>query len=280
MAKCIVTKLPASVNDNNIPKMGVLRVRIGALNSSNADVRYFEVGMSRASKAVVVPDSGSELGFESFAGTSLGSELALVSGVNGMRVSAGTGYVEIYDKYAITSLSGFPMIINVKDLAYCSGLTSLDLRNNYYDNVNDKSHGDITGVVADNVIDSKTLIANAVSYDISRLPGKVTELQTEGNVVGMYCSNTARKGESFNAITTGDTYILFQTANDARNFIIANAGCKWEDRAKPNIRIKTLDDPSYTFAGDVAVISAIETLKGKMVWNGEKGSFVINGILK
>lgn len=283
MTKCIITKLQATVADNNIPKMGVLRVRIA--KSVNGSAKgYISIGMSRASKAVLIPDSGSSLEFVSSDNESLGLEHPLYGNTTtGLWVRYEPGYLEIHDKYAIETLAGYPMIVNVADLAYCGGIknhdhetdsSSLDLRNIEYGN-GDKSYGDITGIVSDAVISPFTVSQNAVEYDMSRLPKEVKLFSTAGNTVGVYCSTQNRTGANCNVITTGLSGLRFKTANDARNFVIANAGCEWVARENPNIEIITMDNTLYYFDDDAEVLSAVEKLKAMGV-----AKFIINGVPK
>lgn len=283
MAKCVITKLKSVATDNNIPKMGVLRIRISLRNTDEPS--YFFIKMLRKSKLTLIPDEGSSLKIVNGNGTDLGTTYTLYAAVNGAFLTNGTGYIEIYDKYAIQGLGCGAFAINVNDLAYLENLDTydpdirsyspLDFRNPQA--ISEKCYGDITGIVPDSSISSFTVAINSVTYDISRLPSYIKQFTCEFNTVGVYCSNANRTGENNNAITTDLSNITFDTVESARNFIIANANCYWEDRENPNIQIRIIESPTYTFDDDQTVLEAIRSLKGKMVWNGVKGNFVVNG---
>ena len=279
MGKCIITKLQSEVSDSNIPKMGVLRIRVNKRNNTAVVGGYFEIIQANKSKIVAVPDEGSSLSFVNSSGANIGNSLEVFANTrSGYTLSNDTGYLEIYDKYSLLSLTG-PLTVNVADLVYCKNITYLDLRNNTLDEAN-RSFGDITGIVDDGVISDFTLSFNNITYDISRLPSDKIEFAASGNTYGLQCSSVKRTGENNKAITTKLGNIPFKTTEDARNFIIANAGCYWEDRENPNIEIRILDNPTYLFADDPEVLEAINTLKGKMVWEGTQGKFIINGMLR
>lgn len=280
MGKCIITKLQSEVSDSNIPKMGVLRIRVNKRNSTSVVSGYFEIALANKSKIVAVPDKGSSLSFVNSSGISIGNSLEVFANtIAGYTLSNDTGYLEIYDKYSLTSLVAGPLTVNVADLVYCKNITNLDLRNTTLDEAN-RSFGDVTGIIGDSIISDSTVSHNNVTYDISCLPSDRMDFATSGNTYGVTCSSTKRTGENNKAITTKLGAIVFKTTEDARNFIIANAGCYWEDRENPNIEIRILDNPTYLFADDPEVVEAINTLKGKMVWEGTQGKFIINGMLR
>ena len=125
MENCFVKKLKASVNDDNLHKLGILRVVVGAVGSETDNNSYVRVYNSdAASKASV--ESGNVAFYTSMESTEGVSEFTIPRNTYTRYVKGTSGVFELDKKYNITNIElGNRFSIDVKELNSISGISKL-----------------------------------------------------------------------------------------------------------------------------------------------------------
>lgn len=131
MAKCLVTKLNGSVDNNELLRIGEMRIKVESVESPTKDTQGFGVAFAEPTTVEIVGDGY----FTDNTLTENKGKSMVVSSLQGVIVSQATT-VAIINKYKLLSLhvfipSGNPYgenkVLNLEDLKYSTPLTSLNL---------------------------------------------------------------------------------------------------------------------------------------------------------
>ena len=179
MNKCFITKLPSSVDNDNLPVLGQLRINwLKQNNLTDNDARAIAL---RTNDSITVNVSGAH-----FTDSTLTSNLG-----NTKTITAADGVVLLYvsndadavltidNKYTLTALSfarpgkdnlARSVYFDIEDVKYCTNISSLAL-------INTQVSGDISALSNLTKLDNLNLTKTQVSGDISAL-SKLTFLIT------------------------------------------------------------------------------------------------------
>lgn len=133
MAKCLVTKLNGSVDNNELLRLGEMRIKVESVESPTKDTQGFGVSFTKPTTVEIVGDGY----FTDNTLTENKGKSMVVSSLQGVIVSQATT-VAIRNKYKLTNLnvyipSGNPYgknkVLNIDDLKYSTSLISLNLSN-------------------------------------------------------------------------------------------------------------------------------------------------------
>ena len=131
MANCLVTKLNGSVDNNELLRVGEMRVKVESVESPTKDTQGFGVAFTEPTTVEIVGDGY----FTDSTLTENKGKSMVVSSLLGVIVSQATT-VSIRNKYKLRSLhvfipSGNPYgenkVLNIDDLKYSTSLSSLNL---------------------------------------------------------------------------------------------------------------------------------------------------------
>ena len=183
MNKCFITKLPSSVDNNNLPVLGQLRINwLKQSNLTDNDARAISLGTN---DSITVKVSGAH-----FTDNTLSSNLG-----NTKIITAADGDVLLYvsndadailtidNKYSLTRISFVrpnkdwlkrSVKFDINDIRCCTALTSLALTNT-------QVSGDISAVSQLTSLTTLTLSGNLISGDISAI-SQLTSLTTLSSV--------------------------------------------------------------------------------------------------
>lgn len=166
MAKCLVTKLNGSVDNNELLRLGEMRIKVESVESPTKDTQGFGVSFAEPTTVEIVGDGY----FTDNTLTENKGKSMVVSSSQGVIVNQATT-VAIRNKYKLTSLnvfipSGNPYgknkVLNIDDLKYSTSLISLNL-----------SETQVSGNIANlkNLVALRTLMLtkNKVAGDIANL---------------------------------------------------------------------------------------------------------------
>ena len=187
MNKCFITKLPSSVDNDNLPVLGQLRINwLRQINLANNDSRA--IGLA-TNDSIVVKVSGAHLTDNTLA-SNLGNTKTITAadGLVWLYVSNDADAILTIDnKYALTQInvvrhSGEDSIarsiyFDIEDIRYCTNLTYLYLSNT-------QVSGDISAVSKLTNLTSLGLSNTQVSGDIENLSG-LTKLRDLTNLRGL-----------------------------------------------------------------------------------------------
>ena len=133
MAKCLVTKLNGSVDNNELLRIGEMRIKVESVESPTKDTQGFGVSFTEPTTVEIVGDGY----FTDNTLTENKGKSMVVSSLKGVIVSQATT-VAIRNKYKLNALnvfipSGTPYgknkVLNIDDLKYSTSLISLNLTN-------------------------------------------------------------------------------------------------------------------------------------------------------
>lgn len=131
MVKCLVTKLNGSVDNNELLRIGEMRIKVESVESQTKDTQGFGVAFTEPTTVEIVGDGY----FTDNTLTENKGKSMVVSSLQGVIVSQATT-VAIRDKYKLRSLnvfipSGNPYgenkVLNIEDLKYSTFLVYLNL---------------------------------------------------------------------------------------------------------------------------------------------------------
>ena len=134
MGNCLVTKLKGSTSNNELLRIGEMRMRIAKVENPTDANRGFGISVN---KPVVLEIVGDGYFTDKTLTVNKGKTITLNADVNGVWVSNDNVEIAILDKYSITALSSFypqtsaaygsRLYLNLSDLKYSTALTSLNL---------------------------------------------------------------------------------------------------------------------------------------------------------
>ena len=166
MAKCLVTKLNGSIDNNELLKIGEMRIKVESVESPTKDTQGFGVSFTEPTTVEIVGDGY----FTDNNLTENKGKSMVVSSLQGVIVSQATT-VAIRNKYKLLRLhvfipSGSPYgknkVLNIDDLKYSTSLNSLNLSNM-------QASGDIASLKSLTSLSILILRFTQVSGDIANL---------------------------------------------------------------------------------------------------------------
>ena len=237
MNKCFITKLPSSVDNDNLPVLGQLRINwLKQNNLTNTEQRRMSLATN---DSIIVKVSGAH-----FTDSTLTSNLGDIKTINAadgpqdFYVSNDTDAVLTIDnKYSLTKLSVLSsqwssidksIYFNLEDIKYCINLKALDLSCV-------KVSGDISAL--SNLINlsglnlQNTLVTgdiNALSnltnmswlvLNGTKISGDISALSNLTNITGIFLSNTQLRGNVDNF--AGMTRLKGNTLSELKNLSLA-----------------------------------------------------------
>ena len=211
MAKCLITKLNGSVDNNELLRMGEMRIKVESVGSPTKDTQGLGVAFIEPTTVEIVGDGY----FTDNTLTENKGKSMVVSSSQGVIVNQATT-VAIRNKYKLTGLnvfipSGNPYgknkVLNIDDLKYSTSLNSLNL-------VSTQASGDIanlknltaltilslgyTQVVGD-IANLKNLTAlTTLSLDYTQVVGDIANLKNLTALTTLSLGNTQVVGDIAN----------------------------------------------------------------------------------
>ena len=252
MNKCFITKLPSSVDNDNLPVLGQLKISwLKQNNLTNNDARA--IGLA-TNDSIVVKVSGAHL-----TDNTLTSNLG-----NTKTITAANGFVWLYvsndtdatltidNKYALTQINApkqadgeNSIYFDIKDIKYCTNLTALILSHT-------QVSGDIDNLAAlSKLIDNINLKDLALTGDMSKIPAGVYIISQNGRKVTTNFTWTAN-GRQNATLLAMEGAIPFDTAS-MDNMLIDQATCTFKGKdSQPLTKIISVKG-TRTSASDAAV---------------------------
>ena len=188
MAKCLVTKLNGSVDNNELLRIGEMRIKVESVESPTKDTQGFGVAFAEPTTVEIVGDGY----FTDNTLTENKGKSMVVSSLQGVIVSQATT-VAIINKYKLLSLhvfipSGNPYgenkVLNLEDLKYSTPLTSLNL-----------SRMQVSGDIAN----LKSLTSLTVLYlRFTQVSGDIANLKNLTALTSLNISSTKVSGDIAN----------------------------------------------------------------------------------
>ena len=188
MNKCFITKLPSSVDNDNLPVLGQLKISwLKQNNLTNNDARA--IGLA-TNDSIVVKVSGAHL-----TDNTLTSNLG-----NTKTITAANGFVWLYvsndtdatltidNKYALTQINApkqadgeNSIYFDIKDIKYCTNLTALIL-----------SHTQVSGDIS-----AVSKLTNLTHLDLSstQVSGDISAVSKLTNLIAINLSHTQVSGD-------------------------------------------------------------------------------------
>ena len=166
MAKCLVTKLKGSVDNNELLRIGEMRIKVESVDSQTKDTQGFGVAFTEPTTVEIVGDGY----FTDNNLTENKGKSMVVPSLQGVIVSQATT-VAIRNKYKLLQLNAFipsgspygkNKVLNIDDLKYSTSLSSLNLTNM-------QASGDIASLKSLTSLSTLVLRFTQVSGDISNL---------------------------------------------------------------------------------------------------------------
>lgn len=135
MGNCLVTKLKGSISNNELLRIGEMRIRIAKVEDPTDATQGLEIDVNKSVVLKIVSDGYFT---DKALNVNKGKTITLNAGINGVWVSNNDVEIAILDKYSITKISrnypnqtsagyGSNIYLNLSDLKYSTALTSLDL---------------------------------------------------------------------------------------------------------------------------------------------------------
>ena len=275
MNKCFITKLPSSVDNDNLPVLGQLKISwLKQNNLTNNDARA--IGLA-TNDSIVVKVSGAHL-----TDNTLTSNLG-----NTKTITAANGFVWLYvsndtdatltidNKYALTQINApkqadgeNSIYFDIKDIKYCTNLTALILSHTQVSGdisavskltnltALNLSHTQVSGDI-DNLAALSKLIDNinlkdlALTGDMSKIPAGVYIISQNGRKVTTNFTWTAN-GRQNATLLAMEGAIPFDTAS-MDNMLIDQATCTFKGKdSQPLTKIISVKG-TRTSASDAAV---------------------------
>lgn len=166
MAKCLVTKLNGSVDNNELLRIGEMRIKVESVDSPTKDTQGFGVAFAEPTTVEIVGDGY----FTDNNLTENKGKSMVVSGSQGVIVSQATT-VAIRNKYKLLQINAFipsgspygeNKVLNIDDLKYSTSLNILNLSNM-------QASGDIASLKSLTSLSALILRYTQVSGDIANL---------------------------------------------------------------------------------------------------------------
>ena len=211
MAKCLITKLNGSVDNNELLRVGEMRIKVESVGSPTKDTQGFGVSFIEPTTVEIVGDGY----FTDNTLTENKGKSMVVSSLQGAIVSQATT-VAIRNKYKLNGLnvfipSGNPYgknkVLNIDDLKYSTSLSSLNL-------VSMQASGDIANLKSLTALITLVLGETKVVGDIANLKdltnltvlniaktnvsGDISNLKNLKNLTNLLLSNTKVAGDIVN----------------------------------------------------------------------------------
>ena len=172
MGKCLITKLNGSVNNNELLRIGEMRMRIAKVENPTDATQGFGIYIN---KPVVLKIVDNGYFTDKTLTANKGKTITLNVGSNGVWVSNDNIEIAILDKYSITALSvlypnqtsadyGLNKYFNLSDLKYSTALASLSAYNT-------QVTGDIVNLKNLTALTSLSFSNSQVTGDIANLKG-------------------------------------------------------------------------------------------------------------
>lgn len=263
MAKCLITKLNGSVDNNELLRVGEMRIKVESVGSPTKDTQGFGVSFIEPTTVEIVGDGY----FTDNTLTENKGKSMVVSSLQGAIVSQATT-VAIRNKYKLNGLnvfipSGNPYgknkVLNIDDLKYSTSLSSLNLASM-------QASGDIanlksltalitlvlgeTKVVGD-IANLKNL-TNLTALNIARtnVSGDISNLKNLKNLTILLLSNTKVAGDIVNLKDlTNLTEIKLSNTQISGN--IANL------KNLSNLKSLSLFNTQVPLTGDIGQLNAL-----------------------
>ena len=189
MVKCLVTKLNGSVDNNELLRIGEMRVKVESVESPTKDTQGFGVTFREPTTVEIVGDGY----FTDNTLTENKGKSMVVTGTSGIIVSQATT-VAIRNKYKLDSLVvyipssttpyGKNKVLNIDDLKYSLSLSSLNL-------INTQVSGDIASL--------KNLTAlTSLNLGNTQVSGNLASLKSMTALTSLVLNNTAISGDIAN----------------------------------------------------------------------------------
>lgn len=197
MKNCLVTKLKGVVDNENLPKLGVLRIKVRKDESLVEDINFYL--QIDCDTEVLIKSVGGV--FYEWNKDSAITELTTKSKNTGLKLENKDYFIEIYDKYKLNGIdkttNSSVIEINVEDLKYIDDIKTINVSYS-------KSYGDISWIRENKTIEKLNTRNSDVKLDLSYLKG-CDNLNTiiDDNCTGDISNLTSPK---LNVISLGGTY--------------------------------------------------------------------------
>lgn len=187
MNKCFITKLPSSVDNDNLPVLGQLRINwLKQSNLTNNDDRKVTL---RTTSSITVKVSGAHF-TDSTLTSNLGNTKTITTTADLVSLyisNDADAVLTIDNKYTLVDLTFNnssdvkPIYFDIEDIKYCTAIFWLDLGNT-------QVTGDISAV-------SKFTKANNIRLSNTQVTGDISTLSTLTNTSNIFLSNTQVTGD-------------------------------------------------------------------------------------
>ena len=280
MGKCLVTKLNGVV-DADLLKMGEFRMKVLKIDTPT---KYTQSLSIKASKYITLRIVGDGYFTDADLNANLGKTLSVAANTD-LDVYYSNGDYEIYvsDKYSITNLT-YPYwkefdtlnnrLMNVEDLTYAKGLSTLRLLNGLT--------GDLSKINTDNLTDLYVYNNEGLYGDISKKSFKnmiqfaLNNTNVSGDTTGF------RENTSLTFLRTINSDVLVRTSDFKQctklDSIIGNLTGDLTD-LKDCIALKVIASKAVNLVGDIALLPAnLNKLgdnmsAGVFTWSSRPSSF-------
>ena len=188
MAKCLVTKLKGSVDNNELLRIGEMRIKVESVESPTKDTQGFGVAFTEPTTVEIVGDGY----FTDNNLTENKGKSMVVSSLQGVIVSQATT-VAIRNKYKLIHLNvfipsgspyGINKVLNIDDLKYSTSLNSIHLSSM-------QASGDIAN------LKNLTNLINLI-LDATKVVGDIANLKNLTNLTALSISRTNVSGDISN----------------------------------------------------------------------------------
>lgn len=241
MAKCLITKLNGSVDNNELLRVGEMRIKVESVESPTKDTQGFGVAFTEPTTVEIVGDGY----FTDKTLTENKGKSMVVSSLQGAIVSQATT-VAIRNKYKLRSLnvyipSGTPYgknkVLNIEDLKYSTSLVSLNL-------VSVQASGDIANL--------KSLTAlTTLALNNIKIYGDISNLKNLTSLASLDLSETNISGDISNLKNlTNLTRLLLSGTKVAGDIV----------NLKNFINLKEIKLPRTQISGDIANLKNLTNL--------------------
>ena len=212
MTKCLVTKLNGSVDNNELLKIGEIRIKVESVESPTKDTQGFGVSFTEPTTVEIVGDGY----FTDNNLTENKGKSMVVSNLQGVIVSQATT-VSIRNKYKLSAINvfipsgnpyGINKVLNIEDLKYSTSLNSLNLSNM-------QASGDIASLKSLTSLSTLILRLTQVSGDIANLQN-LTALTTL-DISNANISGNITNLRNLTALTTLDISNATKVEGDIAN---------------------------------------------------------------
>lgn len=257
MAKCLVTKLNGSVDNNELLRIGEMRIKVESVESPTKDTQGFGISFSEPTTVEIVGDGY----FTDNNLTENKGKSMVVSGSQGIIVSQATT-VAIRNKYKLLGLhvfipSGNPYgenkVLNIEDLKYSTSLESLNLTRM-------KASGDIAS------LNNLTSLTNLI-LRYTQVSGDIANFKNLTNLTTLDISKTDISGDTANLKNlTSLTNLILNSSKVVGN--IANLSSLTS--------LTALDISNTNISGDTANLNSLTALTSLVINNTQISGDITN----